>query len=161
MPTRPIRIYWDSSVFLSYINGDPDRLPTIDALLAQASESKVHIVSSVISIAEVVFAAEEQEQRELDPQVVERIESILYDRSVVTLVEVTPTIARNARDIQRDGKFAGRSVKPMDALHLATATSLDPPPSEIHTYDSSWPRWAEALGIAVVEPRADQPRLMP
>ena len=40
MPKDPKLIYWDSCVFLSYINGDVERLGIIDALLLEVSESK-------------------------------------------------------------------------------------------------------------------------
>ena len=160
MPSRPDLLYWDSCVFLSYINGDVDRLPIIDALLIEAQAGKVHIVTSVLTIAEVVFAAQEQENNQLAPEVVDQIESILNDRRVVTLVDVTPAVARRARELQRNGKFSGRSIKPMDALHLATAATLSPAPLKIHTYDSTWPRWADALELPIVEPLTDAPILL-
>lgn len=147
-------------MFLSYINAEEERLPVLDALLSQAADSKIHIVTSVIALAEVVFAAEEQAAQALDDQVVDQIESILNDRSVVTLIEVTPGIARGARVLQRDGKFSGRSIKPMDALHLATASLLGPRLTEIQSYDSDWPRWQEQLGVPIREPWTDSPRLI-
>ena len=33
MPIQPTLIYWDSCVFLSYLNQDSDRLPVLDAVL--------------------------------------------------------------------------------------------------------------------------------
>ena len=160
MPNKPDRLYWDTCVFLAYINGEVDRLPIIDGLLAEAQVAKVHIVTSVLTIAEVTFAAQELENHELAPEVVDQIESILNDRSVVTLVDVTPAVARRARELQRNGKFSGRSIRPMDALHLATAVTLSPAPVEIHTYDTGWPRWADVLGLPIVEPRTDAPNLL-
>jgi hypothetical protein len=33
MPGKARRVYWAANLFLSYINGDSDRLPTLDALV--------------------------------------------------------------------------------------------------------------------------------
>ncbi len=100
MPSEPDRVYWDSSVFLSFINGE-----------------------------------------------------------VLTFMDVTLAVARRARDLQRDGLFSDRLLKPMDALHIATATLLDPLPKAIHTYDTEWLRWSDSIDILISEPSTESPRM--
>jgi hypothetical protein len=36
-----LQLYWDSCVFLSYVDGIPNRLPDIDELLKQAERGTV------------------------------------------------------------------------------------------------------------------------
>ena len=69
MPDDRTFIYWDANVFLSYIDGDPARLPTLDAILADSAnpESLVQIATSTLSIVEVAFAIEEKTKGVLDP----------------------------------------------------------------------------------------------
>ncbi len=56
----PERVYWDACVFLSYINGEQERLPVIDALLEESRSGKIEIITSTVSLAEVAFAEEER-----------------------------------------------------------------------------------------------------
>lgn len=67
MPEADSRFYWDSNVLLTYINGDQDRLPIIDALMSQVDKGDIEILTSVITIAEVAWGATERAQAALDP----------------------------------------------------------------------------------------------
>lgn len=48
MPDPPRRVYWDACVFLSFINGYPDRVPTIEALLDEAAKGDLELLTSVL-----------------------------------------------------------------------------------------------------------------
>lgn len=134
MPESPARIYWDANVFLSYINGSPaERLPVLDALLDSASAGEIEIVTSAISIAEVAFARIEQTKRALDPDVEAAIDSLWSDRRTVKLADVHELIAREARTVMRSAVARGWSLKPLDAIHLASARRLGV--AQFHTYD--------------------------
>ena len=86
MPGSPPRVYWDSCVFLSYFNGDTDRLPQIEALLKSASaDNAIEIVTSTISITEVAFAQVEQTGK-TDPAIEAAMDNLWADRSAVMLV---------------------------------------------------------------------------
>ena len=80
MPNSGDTVYWDASVFLSYVNGEQERLPTIDALLEESRNGEFTIVTSTLSITEVAFAEMEKTQRALDPQVEQAIDALLVDR---------------------------------------------------------------------------------
>jgi hypothetical protein len=43
MPDPQRRLYWDSSVFLSYVNDEPGRADIIEELLEQASRDDIEI----------------------------------------------------------------------------------------------------------------------
>jgi len=75
MPNEPT-YYWNASMFLSYINRIPDRLPILDSLLADSDEGKIRIITSVVSIVEVAFAAQEQQKRVLSATEESNIEAL-------------------------------------------------------------------------------------
>ena len=134
MPDEPRRIYWDSCVFLHYIEGTPKWMPILDALLEEASETKgLIIVTSTISITEVAFASAEKVGKALDDEVEAAIDALWNDRSAVTLVEYSEVIARGARSLLRQALQHGRALKPMDAIHLATA--INRKVDDVHTTD--------------------------
>lgn len=160
MPSSPLSIYWDSCVFLSYVEGDADRLPVLDALFDQAGRTReIRILTSTVSIAEVAFVQAERANRVSNPQVAADLDNLWDNRAVLTLVEFHTLIARDARDLIRDAMGKGWTLKPADAIHLATARRVDA--AEFQTYDQALFRYAEILKVPINEPRVQQPRLMP
>ena len=81
-------VYWDANVFLSYINGVPERLPTLDALLESSASGGISIYTSALSVTEVAFAASEREQRTLDPAMEQKIDNLWEPNGPVTLVDL-------------------------------------------------------------------------
>lgn len=151
-------IYWDSNVFLSYINGIEERLPTIDALLEEASnEDAAFLFTSTISKVEVAYAASEQAKGKLDASVESAIEHLWEDYSVVKLVEFHDDIASIARDLLRYSIAQRWRLKPMDAIHLASAKWMGA--DEFHTYDRPLEKYAGETGCKIIEPYVRQGRL--
>lgn len=68
MPEPPPAVYWDACVPLSYINGMPERMPILDALLASSAQGEIQLYTSELSRVEVAFSAMEKEQRALDEE---------------------------------------------------------------------------------------------
>jgi predicted nucleic acid-binding protein len=158
MTDRPdVRLYWDANCFLSYINGIPDRLPDLDALLAEASRGEVEILTSTISMVEVAFGQAEQDNKQLDPGVEAALNELWTPSSPIELVEFYPQIAQRAKDLMRSGLPMGWQLKPMDAIHLATAQHFEA--TYIHTYDDKLDRYAADIGIPIVRPTAVRPLL--
>ncbi len=109
MPDEPRRIYWDSGIFLHYIEGTPQWMPILDALLEEASETRdLVIFTSSVSITEVAFAQVEKAGRALDPRLEAEIDALWNDRSAVKLVEYNEIIARHARTLLRRAVESGR-----------------------------------------------------
>ena len=146
------RIYWDACVWLSYINGYADRQPILDALLADSNSptGQRHIVTSTISQTEVAFALVELNNKALDPNIESLIDQLWSDKEAITLIEYHSVIAYDARDLIRMGLEHGWSLKPLDAIHLATANWFEC--TEFHTYDSRLERYAQTLGFSISEP---------
>lgn len=145
-------------MFLSYINAVPGRMQTIDAILDEASnDENAFIFTSTISKVEVAFAASEQSKGKLDPSVENAIDNLWSDQSVVKLVEFHDDIASTARDLLRFSIAQGWSLKPMDAIHLASAKWVRA--DELHTYDQPLEKYATEAGCQIIEPYVMQGRL--
>ena len=156
-------VYWDANAFLSYINGLPDRMPVLDALLGSSAGGSIQIYTSAISQVEVAFAASEQRQKALDADMERKINSLWDDPKAVVLVEYHDGIGREARSLIRDAVTYGWSLKPLDAIHLATAqwlSQLGYSVSEFHTYDHSLPRYTSLVGYRICEPYSAQPSMI-
>jgi predicted nucleic acid-binding protein len=151
---RPHRSYWDACVFLAWLNGEPGRASVVDSLLRSARVGELSIVTSVLSIAEVAFAAAEKKSGALSPAMLAAIDKLWEPPSSVTLVEVHRQIATDARDLMRAATPDGRVLRAPDAIHLSTArrTKCD----EFLTYDPGLNKYAGVIGLPVREPVSDE-----
>ena len=161
MPSQRQRIYWDADVWLSYINGENERLPVLDALLANSSSPKgnIEIYTSEISEVEVAFAKSEQDNKALDPDIEKQIDELWADRDALKLVEYHEAIGKEARAIIRLAIEKAWQLKPMDAIHLATAKRHQV--AEFHTYDKRLLKYSNDIGFPIVIPHIIQPRMIP
>ena len=164
MPDNRRVIYWDACVFLSYINEVPNRIGVLDALLASSASDNgtVKIYTSAITRVEVSFAAPERAGQTLDPQTEQLIDNLWADPDAIVTVEYHDGIGIEARRLMREGLQHGWSLKPLDAIHLATAqwlSSVGIEVDEFHTYDSQLRRYAAIIGVKIIEPYTPQPNL--
>ena len=164
LDTRRV-IYWDANVFLSYVNGITDRMPVLDALLEDSANDSgsIKLYTSELSRVEVAFASSEQKQRSLDEEIERRIDSLWTDPDAVVLVEFHSGIAQTARTLIRHAITNSWSLKPYDAVHLATAEWLSGAGitvDEFHTYDKSLMKYGSIVGFRVTEPYTPQPRML-
>lgn len=158
MPDEVRRLYWDSCVFLSYVDGNADRAPTLEAILEEARQGKVEIVTSTASVTEVAFGSVEMDRRALDPEIQALIEGFWVPDSPVRLAEVSVLVVEGARDLMRTAIPAGTKVpKPMDAIHVATALRLKV--NEFHTYDEPLLKIARRAGLTSAVPNTPSPPL--
>jgi predicted nucleic acid-binding protein len=157
-PQKP-RIYWDSNVLLSYINGLSDRLPEIETLLLEAEKDTIELLTSTLSIVEVAFATAERDQHALDEQTEERINRLWIPSSPVKLVEFHRLIAEDARSLMRRALMKQWSLKPYDAVHLSTALRMAA--DEFHTYDEKLFKYDELVSYKVQRPFVAQTGLFP
>jgi predicted nucleic acid-binding protein len=157
MPDKIPRYYWDACVFLHVISpedeGHTSRLKDLEHLLDSAENGEIKLLTSAISIAEVIYAAEEKQAGQLDPTVEMRIEELWRVGGPVSIAEYTRRVGMEARALARLGLPEGRVLKPYDAVHLATARLLEV--DEFHSYDKPLQRYATAAGkvpYAIGEP---------
>jgi len=154
---RPPRVYWDANVFLSFIEAIPERLAEIESILDAARRRELEIVTSMVTIVEVAFGAQEQAGGALSEEVDERIAALWMPGSPVVPIDFHELIAEEARALVRRGRVEARGIKPMDAIHLASARRGDV--VDFHTYDERLQRWSGHLGFPVRAPIARSPRL--
>lgn len=158
MPDDLPLVYWDACVFLSYVNGTPDRLQHIDALFEKSGKD-FQIVTSMISIVEVAMAKSEQDGKPLGPETDAKINQLwLAEDSPVKLIEFHRMIAERARDLMRLARDKGLTgLKPMDAIHLATARVHGA--KQFHSYDDLEKYVPDDYGFKVEIPQAAAPKL--
>jgi predicted nucleic acid-binding protein len=151
-------VYWDACVPLSYINEYQDRMPDIQGLLHRSGKD-FYLLTSILSIAEVAFAASEQGHKQLDPAQDERINALWRPGSPIQLVEIYQLIIEEAKALMRAAIPNGWSLKPPDAIHLATADKWKV--AQFHTYDPALKKY-EAITkthFPIDAPLASQPFL--
>jgi predicted nucleic acid-binding protein len=165
MPDDPERIYWDANCFTYYINGDPERIPVLVAILDSVydSKGKKQIVTSVISKVEVAFSLEEVVQRQLRQEEEERIANLWNDVSVIAPIEVHEVIVDRARWLIRQAMLKHLSLAAADAIHLASAVHVEAATFQatFHTYDARLHNreYVSLTGIEIGPPTVDQSRL--
>lgn len=147
-------LYWDSCVFLSLINGHPDRAPNIATFIELAEKGKLKIVTSMLSIVEVAFASQEQAAGVLSPEAEAAITGLWRPPSPITLHEFHVVIANGARELMRSALLNKTSLKPADAIHLSTARTIGA--ARFHTYDEGLDKYAGLIGAKIERPLPNQ-----
>ena len=163
MPDTLRIVYWDANVFLAYVNEETERMPTLDAILDSATRGEIQLRTSEISRAEVAFGATEQTLRALDAAIEQLIDSLWNDTAIVSMVEYHADIGNRARNLMRSAITRGWSLKPLDAIHLATAQWLvdnGVQVDEFHTYDGSLEKYAALVSFRICEPYTQNPRMI-
>lgn len=155
-------IYWDSCIFLSYINDEPKRVNIIEDVWRNILNDKKKVLTSTISIVEVAHGSEEKINWKLDPNMISVIDQIWSDPSI-NLVEFNESIAGIARDLIRNSLPKKRVLKSKDAIHLATAIWINKhfrSISEFFTYDDGLVKFGPEVGIKICHPYTLQPSLL-
>ena len=155
MPDTPKTIYWDSNCFLAYVNEETDRIDVLSALLDLSESGEINLYASIISQTEVAFSDSERRSRALEPETQHRIDDLWSDRRPIKSVEFNDTIGLAARGLIRGSVARGWSLKPLDAIHLATAQwlpNLGAQVDEFHTYDGGLSRYSPIVGFPISEP---------
>ena len=159
--TDVYRIYWDSDVVIAFLSAEKGRISALRVILKEVEDSngKRKIIASQISKVEVAFTESEKREKVAKREVEERIDTFWGDDSVIELVELGENITIRARDLIRKGISKGwKGLKPLDAIHLATAIYADV--KEFHTYNvSHFEPYKPAVSFTIMEPAPTQSRL--
>lgn len=159
MPASPARVYLDSNVLLAYVGGEEARADAVRAVLEASRRTEIEVLTSVLSITEVAYAAQERDAR-LTEEAEDSIDKLWEPASPITLVAMSQRLTLGARGLIREAKWRGiRSLRSVDALHLASAVQANC--SEVFTYEKEATRrgWSTLIGMPVHEPSVDQPTL--
>lgn len=151
-------IYCDSCVFLSYFKAEAGRVQTIEQLLEEVQNNPNRkLLTSVISITEVSHVAEEKDRKKLRADFEKELDSFWADSTVLDFIEFHEPMARKARELIRRAISLGYSLKPADAIHLASAKYAGV--SEFFTYDDKLFKFSNSIDFDIREPYVSQPRL--
>ena len=136
--------YWDSCLFLDYLNATPNGVEIVSPLVDAARAAEFTIVTSTLSLAEVAYVRRELREG-LDPKVEDGIDNMFRDESLLTLVEYDQEIGADARRLIRRTVSEDKRLKPADAIHLATAIAVGA--SVLYTFDLGLIGYANSLGV--------------
>lgn len=129
--------YWDSNAFLGWLAEESDKVPHCRPVLEAAESGGLMIITSALTIAEVLWLKGEQK---LPPSRAKQIEAFFRNRWIVVR-EVDRFIAEDARQLVWD-----KNIKPKDAIHLATALRQDVVIDHFDTFDSGLIKLSGTLG---------------
>jgi predicted nucleic acid-binding protein len=102
----------DTAVFIYFIEEEPRFLPHILPLFAEADEGKREIVTSALTLLEVLVVP----YRAGNHQLAERYEALLTRSQGIRMIELTRDQLRAAAQLR-----AATGTKTPDALHLVSA----------------------------------------
>ena len=112
------RIYWDTSVFLCFLNKEEEeRRKICEDVLQSAQKDLIHIYTSTYTIAEVIHPKRKSipSARRLTADEVEKIRS-MFKWPFITTIELDERTAQFAVCLARD-----LGLQPADAVHSASA----------------------------------------
>ena len=159
MTNRPSQVYLDANVLIAFVANEQDRAGVVAAVLGDARDKKIELFTSVLSIAEVAFIS--TNLAGVDPLGSEEaIDQLWVPASPINVMEVSTRVAREARGIIRRSKsLTLRTVKPPDAIHLASAVTGQCDRFFTYEDESTRDQWQSLTGLSVTEPFLDEPRL--
>jgi predicted nucleic acid-binding protein len=121
-PTR----YWDAAPFIAWLKPEPWRRPACEGWLNLAEQGKVLIVTSTMTLVEVV-KIDHTDILNLGPEAAATIEGF-FRNSWISLRTVDAEIGEKARGLMWD-----HGLRVRDAIHIATALRYKVP--FLDTYD--------------------------
>jgi predicted nucleic acid-binding protein len=140
--------YWDANAFLGLINNEPEKTTVALPVWEDRTKGLVTIVTSALTIAEVIHA---KSAGKVDPSKRHVVNNFFRQPNLVIEL-LTRKIAELARDVVWD-----HSVKPKDACHIATAAFLKI--ATIHTFDEPMILKSsisiEGFEVLISKPRAE------
>lgn len=116
--------YWDTNCFLGIINEEADKLPACRAVLREAEDGSLQIVTSALTLTEVLWPKGE---RRLSAESAEKVQRF-FRHEWLLLYDLDRTLAERAREV-----VWNHAVRPKDAIHVATA--LDAKVDQFDTFD--------------------------
>lgn len=117
--------YWDTVCFLGVLNKEPDKLAACSAVIREAEAGSVRVVTSALTIAEVLWPKGQPLQ--LPPDRAEEVQQF-FQHDWIVLRELDRAVAELAREV-----VWNHHVHPKDAVHVASA--VDAGVEQLDTYD--------------------------
>jgi predicted nucleic acid-binding protein len=109
------KIYWDTDCFLGHFQAEIGKADKCDGVLERAERGDVLIITSALTIAEVLWMRNGPRLTKDKAATVQKF----FRRSYIRVVNVTRKIAQSAQIVVWDN-----DVRPKDAIHVATAIAF-------------------------------------
>ena len=109
----PDIVYFDSCVFLAWLKGEDKRVDTIGELFADAENKNLKIVTSTLSIAEVLNI--QGAQSPIPKNQRDAVRKLFLNEWIIT-----KSVNRRLAEISQDMVW-DHGIKPKDGIHIATA----------------------------------------
>lgn len=145
------RRYWDSDCFIGWLQAEPDKESYCRQVLEEAEAGNIIIVTSALTIAEVLALRGRPRVPPSNRDTVARF----FRREYIVVRSVTRRLSELARDLVWD-----HSIEPKDAIHVATA--IEAKLALLNTFDDKLIRRSGLLGdpkLLIQRPALSQPRL--
>ncbi len=131
----PEFIYWDSDAFLGWLKEEKGKAELCRGTIDRAESGGVVIFTSTLTIAEVLWMKGEPKTSPEKAAIVRKF----FRRSYIKVRNVTRRVAESAQDLVWD-----HSIKPKDAIHVATAMDIGVPTLE--TFDEGLLKKSGSIG---------------
>jgi predicted nucleic acid-binding protein len=118
------RRYWDSDAFLGYFQQEPDKFADCETVIKEAEAGRVEIVTSTLTIAEVLWLKGQPRISADKAILVERF----FEHEWIVIYNLDRAIAERARRLVWEN-----NIRPKDAVHVVTA--LDAGVEQLDTFD--------------------------
>jgi predicted nucleic acid-binding protein len=129
-------IYWDSDAFLGWLQSEAGKAELCEGTLQRADVGEVLIVTSTLTIAEVLWMRNAPRISKDKAEIVRRF----FRRSYMRLRNVTRLVSESAQELVWD-----HGVKPKDAIHVATA--LEAKVQALETFDDGLLKKSGIIGV--------------
>ena len=143
--------YWDSDCFLGWLHEEPDKVEHCRQVLSAAEDGNIVIVTSALTIAEVLAL---RGKVKIPSSEREKVEAF-FRQEYIAVRNITRRIAESARTYVWD-----YGVDPKDALHVATA--LDAGLTLMNTFDRGLQKKSGQIGqpmLIIEKPSWTEPKL--
>ena len=145
------RRYWDSDCFLGWLQAEVDKQEACRGVLEEANAGNIIIVTSALTIAEVLAM---RGRAKLAPNKRLDVEQF-FKHDYIAVQNLTRRLAEAARDVVLD-----HGVAPKDAIHVATAVAANV--DVMNTFDGDLIKKSGLIGspaLVICTPFVRAPRL--
>lgn len=147
------KIYWDTDCFLGHLQAEPGKAEKCDGVLERAERGDVLIVTSALTIAEVLWMRGGPRLAKDKAAIVQKF----FRKSYIRVVNVSRKIAESAQLHVWDN-----NIRPKDAIHVATAIAHGS--DALETFDTGLIGMSGKVGVPLLlirEPQAAAQARMP
>jgi predicted nucleic acid-binding protein len=135
------RRYWDANAFLGWLRAEPDKADACRAVIGEAQAGRVLIVTSTLTLAEVLWLKGKDPIPEADRDAIRAF----FRHEWIALVQLDRAVGEFAQEV-----VWKNGIRPKDAVHVASALRSDV--VSLDTFDGPLQAKAGELGIRVGAP---------